>query len=71
MLANNKFYDYSLDIWSLGCMFAGMVINLLFQILKKGVIFRGDDNVDQLRRIAEVLGTSDIEKYIQKYKLKP
>lgn len=25
LLVNNKFYDYSLDIWSLGCMFAGMV----------------------------------------------
>lgn len=25
LLTNNKFYDYSLDIWSLGCMFAGMV----------------------------------------------
>lgn len=26
LLVNNKFYDYSLDIWSLGCMFAGMVL---------------------------------------------
>ncbi len=25
LLVNNKFYGYSLDIWSLGCMFAGMV----------------------------------------------
>ena len=44
---------------------------LLIQIFKKPVIFRGDDNVDQLRRIAEVLGTADIEKYISRYKLKP
>jgi casein kinase II subunit alpha len=27
LLVNNKFYDYSLDIWSLGCMFAGMVLD--------------------------------------------
>lgn len=26
LLVNNRYYDYSLDIWSLGCMFAGMVI---------------------------------------------
>jgi len=44
---------------------------LFIQIFKKAVIFRGDDNVDQLRRIAEVFGTADIEKYIQRYKLKP
>lgn len=41
------------------------------QIFKKAVIFKGDDNVDQLRKIAEILGTSDIEKYIQKYKFRP
>jgi casein kinase II subunit alpha len=27
LLVNNKFYDYSLDVWSLGCMFAGMVLD--------------------------------------------
>jgi casein kinase II subunit alpha len=26
LLLNNKFYGYSLDIWSLGCVFAGLVI---------------------------------------------
>jgi len=25
LLLDNMLYDYSLDIWSLGCMFAGMV----------------------------------------------
>lgn len=35
------------------------------------MIFKGDDNVDQLRKIAEVLGADDILRYIQKYKLKP
>lgn len=28
LLVDNLLYDYSLDIWSLGCMFAGMVIIL-------------------------------------------
>lgn len=25
LLVDNQLYDYSLDMWSLGCMFAGMV----------------------------------------------
>jgi len=25
LLLNNKLYDYSLDIWSLGCLFASLV----------------------------------------------
>ena len=25
LLTDMKFYDYSLDVWSAGCMFAGMV----------------------------------------------
>ena len=28
LLVDNLLYDYSLDIWSLGCMFAGMVNNI-------------------------------------------
>jgi casein kinase II subunit alpha len=32
LLVDNMLYDYSLDIWSLGCMFAGMVILLYNQI---------------------------------------
>lgn len=27
LLVNYNFYDYSLDIWSLGCMFAGMLFH--------------------------------------------
>lgn len=33
LLVDNLLYDYSLDIWSLGCMFAGMVIITYFFIL--------------------------------------
>ena len=35
------------------------------------MIFKGDDNVDQLRKIAEVLGSEEILRYVQRYKLKP
>lgn len=40
-------YDYSLDMWSLGCMFAGM-------IFRKEPFFHGHDNYDQLVKIAKV-----------------
>mmetsp|Transcript_34396 Transcript_34396/g.76399 ORF Transcript_34396/g.76399 Transcript_34396/m.76399 type:complete len:345 (-) Transcript_34396:887-1921(-) len=53
-------YDYSLDLWSLGCMFAGM-------IFRKDPFFCGHDNYDQLVKIARVLGTDDLFQYLHKY----
>mmetsp|Transcript_39959 Transcript_39959/g.118968 ORF Transcript_39959/g.118968 Transcript_39959/m.118968 type:complete len:351 (-) Transcript_39959:1525-2577(-) len=53
-------YDYSLDLWSLGCMFAGM-------IFRKDPFFCGHDNYDQLVKIARVLGTEELYKYLSKY----
>lgn len=47
LLVDFQEYDYSLDLWSLGCMFAGM-------IFKKEPFFHGHDNYDQLVRIAKV-----------------
>lgn len=29
LLLNYEYYDYSLDIWSVGCTFAGMVIKII------------------------------------------
>lgn len=40
-------YDYSLDMWSLGCMLAGMVY-------RREPFFYGHDNYDQLVKIAKV-----------------
>ncbi len=40
LLVDNMLYDYSLDIWSLGCMFAGIVSLLLlflYRFLKKNL----------------------------------
>ncbi len=56
-------YDYSLDMWSLGCMFAGM-------IFRKEPFFKGNDNYDQLVKIARVLGTEELFRYLDKYKLR-
>jgi len=62
LLVNMEKYDYSLDIWSLGAMFAGM-------IFKKEPFFHGADNEDQLVKIAKILGTDDLNKYLDKYNL--
>lgn len=60
LLLDYQMYDYSLDMWSLGCMFASM-------IFRKEPFFHGHDNYDQLVRIAKVLGTDDLYGYIEKY----
>lgn len=62
LLVDLQDYDYSLDIWSLGCTFAGM-------IFRKEPFFHGHDNADQLVRIAKVLGTDALHAYVQKYGL--
>lgn len=63
LLVDMRMYDYSLDMWSLGCMFAGM-------IFRKEPFFHGRDNNDQLVKIARVLGTRDLSAYLQKYNLR-
>ncbi|KAK8799728.1 hypothetical protein WA158_006276 [Blastocystis sp. Blastoise] len=60
LLVNYLKYDYSLDIWGLGCMIAGI-------IFLKAPFFRGRDNSDQLVKIAEVLGTADLYEYLNTY----
>jgi len=60
LLVDLQDYDYSLDLWSLGCMFAGM-------IFRKEPFFYGHDNYDQLVKIVRVLGTSELEAYLGKY----
>ncbi|XP_022752296.1 casein kinase II subunit alpha-4, chloroplastic-like [Durio zibethinus] len=60
LLVDLQDYDYSLDLWSLGCMFAGM-------IFRKEPFFYGRDNYDQLVKIAKVLGTDELTAYLNKY----
>ncbi len=62
LLVDLQDYDYSLDIWSLGCMFAGM-------IFRQEPFFHGSSNNDQLVKIACVLGTKDLYEYTSKYGL--
>jgi len=60
LLVDFQEYDYSLDMWSLGAMFASM-------IFRKEPFFHGNSNSDQLVKIAKVLGTEDLFDYIDKY----
>ena len=62
LLVDFQEYDYSLDMWSLGCMFAGM-------IFRKDPFFHGHDNYDQLVKIAKVLGTDALFAYLDKYEI--
>lgn len=62
LLVDYQYYDYSLDMWSLGTMLAGM-------IFMKEPFFRGSDNYDQLVRICKVLGTDVLYEYLNKYNI--
>ena len=61
LLLDYKKYDYAIDLWSVGCLFGG----LLFQ---KDFLFKGDDLNDQLIKVVEVFGFQEVEKYLSKYK---
>jgi len=62
LLVDLQEYDYALDMWSLGCMVAGM-------IFRKEPFFHGHDNYDQLVKIVKVLGTEDLFRYLDTYDL--
>ncbi|KAF4747658.1 Casein kinase II subunit alpha, partial [Perkinsus olseni] len=62
LLVDLQTYDYSLDMWSLGCMLAGMTF-------RREPFFHGHDNYDQLVKIARVLGTDELFEYLDKYDL--
>lgn len=62
LLVDFRLYDYSLDLWSYGCMLASMVF-------KKEPFFHGNSNTDQLVQIVRVLGSDDLNRYLQTYNL--
>ena len=56
-------YSYSVDMWSFGCLLAGL-------LFKKDVFFKGACHMDQINKIVRVLGTDCLERYIDKYDLR-
>jgi len=62
LLVGYKQYDYSVDMWSVGCMFASM-------IFRKEHFFRGCDNDDQLLKIMKTLGTEQFDVYLETHSI--
>lgn len=62
LFVDYQMYDYSLDMWSFGCIFAAM-------IFKKEPFFNGNDNFDQFLCIIKVLGSRDLCNYIDRYNI--
>ena len=62
LLVDFQQYDYSLDMWLLGAMFAAI-------IFRKEPFFHGNSNSDQLVKIAKVLGTEALFSYLDKYEI--
>jgi len=56
-------YDYSLDMWSIGCVFAEMIFK------RRGPLFKGKSTKDQLVQITKVLGSDELMYYLIKYGL--
>jgi len=63
LLVGMTHYDYQLDVWSTGCMLAGM-------IFQREPFFKGTDNYDQLIKIAKILGTPKVLDYVDRFNLK-
>ncbi len=62
LLIGFKYYDFSMDIWSVGCMLAGL-------IFKKDYFFLGKDNDDQLVEIVKWFGGKEFFNYLNKYEV--
>ncbi|EDV91101.1 cyclin-dependent kinase 2 isoform X2 [Drosophila grimshawi] len=55
ILLGTKYYSTGVDIWSLGCIFAEMIM--------RRSLFPGDSEIDQLYRIFRTLSTPDESKW--------
>lgn len=64
LLVDLSHYDCRLDMWSFGCIFAGL-------IFKMDPFFCGMNHQDQLLRIIHVLGEAEWRSYARKYHIKP
>ena len=83
LLVNFDKYSYSVDIWSIGCIFASLLFNSNSNSDRNGskdkdkdmnihshdAFFMGKDNNDQLIQICKVLGSDEMLDYLSKYNL--
>lgn len=57
LLLNYNHYDFSMDIWSAGCIMGSM-------IFKKEYLFFGKSDQDQLKAMLNIYGYSKYEKLV-------
>ncbi|KAI4291510.1 casein kinase II subunit alpha [Pancytospora philotis] len=62
LLVDYPYYDYSLDVWSFGCVLA----ELLF---RKAPFFSGLKGSEQIFELIRVLGTRDLEDYVGRFEI--
>ena len=60
LLLGHQWYDYGVDMWSVGCVMAGILYG-------RHPFFHGRDNNDQLIRIVSITGTDELYRYTTKY----
>ena len=60
LLLGHQYYDYGVDMWSVGCVMAGILYG-------RHPFFHGRDNNDQLIRIVSITGTDELYRYTTKY----
>ena len=63
LLLGNEHYDYAIDVWSLGCIFAAI-------IFQHEIFFQGKDDINQLLEIVKITGTDELYEYINTHELK-
>ena len=68
LLLNYYPYDYAVDMWGVGAIFAGMLFDK--RTFFKRRLDKEFDPAEQLSIIIETLGTEDLIAYISKYNLK-
>lgn len=55
VLMGNQSYNFTIDIWSIGCIFAEMVNNK--------PLFMGKNEEDQLKKIFKVMGSPNLDEW--------
>ncbi|KAF2885764.1 hypothetical protein ILUMI_20399 [Ignelater luminosus] len=60
LLTDFKYYNYAVDMWSVGCIFASMIFH-------KKPFFNGKDKFEQLKKVVKVLGSDNLRDYLSKY----
>ncbi|KAI5170326.1 casein kinase II subunit alpha [Pancytospora epiphaga] len=62
LLVDYPYYDYSLDIWSFGCILAELIFHRM-------PFFCGSKNTEQIVELIKVMGLKDLEEYLKKFEI--